>query len=68
MIYEYRIVFSDEDVNDVKLEFLKKGIVLSRLKFVHPFRTWTYGHHHLRTEMEILYCCAATKFQHLVVL
>lgn len=66
MIYEYRIVFSDDDVNTVKLEFLKKGIVLSRLKFAHPFRT--YGHHRLRTEMEILYCCAATKFQHLVVL
>lgn len=66
MIYEYKIVFSDEDVNTVKLEFLKAGIVLSRLKFLHPFQT--YGRHHLRTEMEILYCCAATKFQHLVLL
>lgn len=66
MIYEYRIVFSDKDVNTVKLEFLKKGIVLSRLKFL------TYGPHlpplPVRTEIEILYCCAATKFQHLVVL
>lgn len=63
MIYEYRIVFSDEDVNTVKLEFLKKGIVLSRLKFltyVPPLP--------VRTEIEILYCHAVAKFQHLVVL
>lgn len=66
MIYEYRIVFSDEDVNTVKLEFLKKGIVLSRLKFI------THSRHFpplpVRTEMEILYCNAVVKFQHLVVL
>ena len=66
MIYEYRIVYSDGDVTAAKWEFLKKGIVLSRLKF------FTYGRYlppsPVRTETEIIYCHAAARFQHLMVL
>ena len=64
MIFEYRIVYSDEDVKSVKWEFLKKGIVLSRLKFL------IYGRYlppsPVRTETEIIYCHAASKFQELI--
>lgn len=69
MIFEYRIVYSDEDVESIKREFLKKGIVLSRLRLI------SYGQYlqylpssPVRTEMEITYCHAAAKFQHLMVL
>ena len=66
MIFEYRIVYSDEEVKSVKWEFLKKGIVLSRLKFL------IYGRYIpppiVRTETEIIYCHAAVKYQHLMVL
>ena len=66
MIFEYRIVYSDEDVESIKREFLKKGIVLSRLRLL------SYGQYlpssPVRTEMEITYCHAAAKFQEFMVL